>query len=72
MTKSKEPGYDKAILELQSIVEKMQEGNIGLEALQDHTKKALELIRYCRLRLRHIEENVDQLLDSAGPGDTDQ
>lgn len=68
----KNPDYDQALAELQQILADMQGGNIGLEALQARTKRAMELIRLCREKLRLIGEALDQLEDpgsAAGPED---
>lgn len=60
--------YDEAMAELEGILNRMQEGRIGLEQMQAETARAVALIRQCRGRLREIGTVLDQLLDSAEEG----
>ena len=60
--------YDEAMVELEAILARMQDGRIGLEQMQAETARAVELIRQCRGRLREIGDALDQLLDSADAG----
>jgi len=66
MKKKNEPDYDQAMAELQTILEEMQSGSIGLETMQARTARAMDLIRLCRDRLRRIGEGLDQLMGDAG------
>jgi len=61
MTKEKLT-YEKAMAELQSIVNDLQEDAIGIDKLSDKMNRAAELIRFCREKLRSTEEEVDRLL----------
>ncbi len=54
--------YDEAMLELQGILERMQNGNTNLEAMQQETSRALLLIKHCRERLRSIGQSLEDLL----------
>ena len=62
MTK-KPTDYDKAMLQLEKLVERIQQGQLGLEEMRGEVKAALELIKLCRTKLRDIETDLDQLLD---------
>ncbi len=62
MTK-KPTDYDKAMLQLEKLVERIQQGQMGLEEMRGEVKAALELIKLCRTKLRDIETDLDQLLD---------
>lgn len=62
MTK-KQTDYDKAMLQLEKLVEKIQQGQMGLEEMRGEVKSALELIKFCRAKLRDIETDLDTLLD---------
>lgn len=48
---------------LQQILQKIQHGEIGLEELEQKTKEAGELILYCREKLRHVENQLDVLME---------
>lgn len=62
MTK-KPTDYDKAMLQLEKLVERIQQGQMGLEEIRGEVKAALELIKLCRTKLRDIETDLDELLD---------
>ncbi len=62
MTK-KQTDYDKAMLQLEKLVERIQQGHMGLEEMRGEVKAALELIKLCRTKLQDIETDLDELLD---------
>lgn len=53
--------YESALQELQNIVQQLQEGNISMDELAERARRAAELIRLCRERLRDLETEVDSL-----------
>ena len=61
--KKKQTDYDKAMLQLEALVDKIQNGQLGLEEMRGEVKKAFALIRQCRAKLRDIEEDLDALLE---------
>ncbi len=61
--KKKPNDYDKAILQLEALVEKIQQGEMGLEELRGEVKVALELIQVCKAKLRDIEVDLQDILD---------
>jgi exodeoxyribonuclease VII small subunit len=61
--KKKQTDYDKAMLQLEKLVQRIQDGQLGLEEMRGEVKAALELIQLCRAKLRDIETDLDQLLD---------
>ena len=62
MTK-KQTDYDKAMLQLEKLVERIQQGELGLEEMRGEVKAALELIKICRAKLRDIETDLEELLE---------
>ena len=58
----KKQTYDSAIKELKEIVEALQQGSIGVDELSGKIKRAAELIRFCRDKLRQTEGDVNDLL----------
>ena len=54
--------YEKAETELQEIVKAIEEGEIGIDQLQKHIKRAADLIRFCKEKLRTTEENIASVL----------
>lgn len=53
--------YESALQELQTILQQLQEGNIGMDELAERARRAAELIRLCRERLRNLETELDGL-----------
>lgn len=64
MNKQKQT-YDQAIAELQAIQTHLESGQLGLEEMRDQVARAMELIQWCRERLRQVQDEVTQLLDGA-------
>ena len=61
MTK-KEKSYEAAYEELQDIVNRIEEGDIGVDELSAKVKRAAELIAFCKNKLKSVEEDVDQVV----------
>jgi len=55
--------YDEALAELRNILRELQEGQTGLEALGAKVKRAAELVKFCKEKLRSIEDEVENLLE---------
>ncbi len=58
----KKVNYDACMEDIQAILIRIQDGNLGLEAMRDEVAKAMELISTCRNRLREIKGEMDQLV----------
>lgn len=58
----KKMNYDAAMEEIQVIMNRLQDGNLGLESMREEVAKAMELIATCRNRLREIKGEMDQLV----------
>ena len=56
--------YTKAMQELETIVAKMQSDNCDIDALSDYTKRAAELIKFCREKLTSTDEEVKKCIES--------
>ena len=59
---NKKHTYAEAFGELQQIVRELEEGEIGVDDLAEKVKRAAELIRICKGKLQHTEEDVQQIL----------
>ena len=55
--------YDQAIRQLEALVDRIQDGRLGLEEMRGEVKAALELIQQCKAKLRDIELDLDKLLE---------
>lgn len=56
--------YTKAMQELEAIVAKMQSDNCDIDALADYTKRAAELIKYCKDKLFKTDEEVKKCIET--------
>ena len=54
--------YDEAMTELKGILQQLQDGQTGIEEMSAKVKRAVELIKICKEKLRSTEEEVEQLL----------
>lgn len=61
--KNKEINYQDALNELESIVSAIEEDDLDIDKLSEEVKRALELIQYCRQKLRNTEEDIQKAFD---------
>ncbi len=62
MSKQKQPTYESALQELQQIVAQLQDEAIGMDDLSGKVKRAAELIKFCREKLRSTESEINEVL----------
>ncbi len=55
--------YAAALRELQEIVSQLQDEKIGMDDLSDRIRRATELLKFCREKLRETESEVKSLLE---------
>ncbi len=61
--KKKENDYDKAIVQLEQVVARIQSGEMGLEEMRHEVRAAMELIALCKAKLRNIETDLESMLE---------
>lgn len=54
--------YTRSLQDLEEIVKQLEEGYITVDELAEKSKRASELITYCRQKLRQTQEEVEQTL----------
>jgi exodeoxyribonuclease VII small subunit len=54
--------YSAAITELERIVRDIESGEIDVDVLTEKVKRASELIRFCKDRLRNTQKAVEETL----------
>ncbi len=54
--------YEKAKAELEEILSELENGETGIDTLARHVKRASELIRLCREKLRATETEIGSIL----------
>ncbi len=72
MSKSRQLTYSQALTELEGIINEIESEEINVDVLTEKVKKATYLIKYCKTRLRHTEEEVKKVLSGIeGVSDAD-
>lgn len=61
----KEHTYSEAFVQLEKLIEQLEEGDIQLEELAEKVKQANELIAVCDGKLRTVEEEVKETVNTA-------
>lgn len=64
MTKEK-ISYDAAVEEIESILEKIEGGELGVDELTGKVSRVTELLKICRDRLYKTESQIDKILDES-------
>ena len=59
---SKEPKYEEALLELQSIVHRMENDELDIDQLSTQLKRAHQLIKLCKDKLTKTDEEIKKIL----------
>ena len=55
--------YDDAIREIESTLEKIEKGDLGVDELTEKVSRVTELLKFCRDRLYKTEEQINNILD---------
>lgn len=58
----KEIGFNEAVKSIEEILRNIEEGEPDIDQLSANVKKAAELIKICRTKLRETEEKIDGIL----------
>lgn len=75
-TKAEPADFEKALNELEGLVEKMEQGELSLEQAMADFQRGIELSRTCQETLKAAEQKVQILMDQGdknqlAPFDTD-
>lgn len=62
MAKTDKLSYAEAVAEIEAILEKFNSEGFDIDTLAENVKRATELIKMCRERLRKAEEDVAKVL----------
>lgn len=58
-----EKTFEENMSELQSIVEKLENGNVNLDDAIEEFQKAMELIKNCDSKLKEAEDTIAKIVD---------
>lgn len=64
--KTKEPTFEEALEQLESLVEAMEAGDIALADLVEKYEQGNKLLQTCQKRLQHAEMKIQQLKKQDG------
>lgn len=64
--RSAAPDFEKALTELEGLVEKMEQGELSLEDSLAAFERGIQLTRTCQDALTQAEQKVEQLLKQGG------
>lgn len=62
--------FEKALTELETIVHKMEDGQLSLEQSLEFFEKGIKLTRQCQQALSSAEQRVQMLIDKDGEAQT--
>jgi len=54
--------YDAAVKEIETILEKVEAGELGVDELTGKVSRVTELLKLCRDRLYRTESQIDEIL----------
>jgi len=63
----KEISYDEAVTEIETILAKIEEGELGVDELARKVARVSELLKLCRDMLYKTEARIGEILDDAEP-----
>jgi len=69
MSARKKPDLEKALNELEQLVEELESGDLPLEKAMQKFEEGIKLTRSCQAALKDAEQKVEILLESAGGED---
>lgn len=58
-----EKSFEENMSELQSIVEKLENGNVNLDEAISEFQKAMDLIKSCDSKLKEAEDTIAKIVD---------
>ena len=58
-----EKTFEENMVELQSIVEKLENGDVNLDDAIEEFQKAMELIRSCDAKLKEAEDTISKIVN---------
>ena len=57
-----EVNYEEAVHQLENIVEKMERGELDVDSMVSQLKRAQELVKLCKKKLKHTDDEIQKLL----------
>ena len=64
------PNFEQSLQELETLVEKMEQGDLSLEESLSHFERGVQLSRSCQQALKAAEQKVEILMQKNGQDET--
>lgn len=58
----KQLSYSEAIIEIESIINKIESKELDIDDLSANVKRVAELLNFCKMKLKSTEEEVQKIL----------
>ena len=55
--------YEEAVRQLEKIVDKMESGELDIDSMAAQLKKAQELVKLCKEKLKRTDADIQKLLE---------
>ncbi len=55
--------YEEAVRQLETIVDKMERGELDIDSMAGQLKQAQELVKLCKQKLKRTDDEIQKLLD---------
>ncbi len=68
---SKDPTYGEAMTEIEEILEKIETGELDVDALTEKVKRVASLLDICRKKLKTTEAEIQKVIEGMGDTDSD-
>ncbi|MDH3645182.1 MAG: exodeoxyribonuclease VII small subunit [Gammaproteobacteria bacterium] len=70
MAKKKHTDFEKSLAELETLVERLEKGDLPLEQTLEHFERGIALTRSCQQALKEAEQKVEILLQKTADSQT--
>lgn len=62
----KQPGFEKSLERLETIVREMESGELSLEKMMKHFEEGMSLVGVCSRKLNEVERKIELLVKQGG------
>ena len=62
----KQPGFEKSLERLETIVREMESGELSLEKMMKHFEEGMSLVGICSGKLNEVERKIEMLVKKGG------
>lgn len=62
----KQPGFEKSLERLETIVREMESGELSLEKMMKHFEEGMSLVGICSTKLNEVERKIELLVKQGG------